>query len=184
MKRRTISDVIFSVGVLSWDKNTLIDYKNCCNRYAIDAAPEFGQSYNWPYDFDGIKTSTDGVYIFMYTKLGTKGLLIKNGELLREINRSYYYASTYDYPVEFYTNSAGRTFLLHCPFSYNKIDFEDVETGEIIGNKVDRIPSDFFHSRFEVSPNGKFLLSKGWIWHPMNAISLSQFKSEVRKNMI
>jgi hypothetical protein len=27
---------------------------------------------------------------------------------------------------------------------------------------------DFFHSRLAVSPDGRFLLSAGWVWHPLS----------------
>jgi hypothetical protein len=30
----------------------------------------------------------------------------------------------------------------------------------------DRDPGDFFHSRLAASPDGSFLLSTGWVWHP------------------
>src|ERR1700709_730801 len=35
----------------------------------------------------------------------------------------------------------------------------------------DRKPQDFFHSRLEISPGGKYLISKGWIWHPVDMIT-------------
>ena len=128
--------------------------------------------YKYTFGFgDTAITSSDGQYAFIYQKLGTKGLLLKNGDILREINRSYYCAEVYEYPAAFVTID-NRTFLVHCPMKYCRLDFEDVETGQIVTDDQDRNPSDYFHSRLEISPNGKYLMSKGWFWHPWNDIRL------------
>ncbi|MEO1418951.1 MAG: hypothetical protein AAFW00_27100, partial [Bacteroidota bacterium] len=65
-----------------------------------------------------------------------------------------------------------RTYLVHCPNQYCQLDIEDVETGKIITNNVERNPQDVFHSRLEISPDNKFILSKGWYWHPWDGIEL------------
>ena len=124
---------------------------------------------SYAYSFDGAITSEGGEYAFIYQKLGTKGLLLKNDDLLREINRSYYCANVYEYPAAFVTLN-GITYLVHCPIRYCQIDFENVETGEIITNIPGRDTDGFFHSRLEISPSRKFLMSKGWFWHPLDDI--------------
>jgi hypothetical protein len=116
--------------------------------------------------------------------LGTKGLLLKNGEILREINRSYYQADAYEYPVIFLSAKNGKTYLVHCPNAYCRIDFEDVETGEIITNIPSRNPSDFFHSRFEISPDNKFLISKGWGWHPYDFVDLFDIDACIKNPLL
>jgi hypothetical protein len=45
-----------------------------------------------------------------------------------------------------------------------------VETGEILTASSDRNPAYFFHSRLEVSSDNKYLLSKGWHWHPWSSV--------------
>jgi hypothetical protein len=62
--------------------------------------------------------------------------------------------------------------LVHCPISYPQLDFEGVETGEIVTNINSRKPSDIFHSRLEVSASGNYLMSKGWVWHPVDIVSV------------
>jgi hypothetical protein len=119
--------------------------------------------------FDRAITSANGAYAFIYEHRGTRGLLLKDGELLREVNRPSYHADDYEYPVAF-AKVAGITYLIHCPIEYNQLDFEDVETGELVTNIAGRAPSDYFHSRLEVSPNTTFLLSKGWAWHPWDMV--------------
>jgi hypothetical protein len=127
--------------------------------------------YGFGKQFDRVVTSPDGRYTLLYTNLGTKGLLLKGAhELIREVNRSYYCADVYEYPATFLT-VRGRTFLIHCPLKYYQLDFEDVETGEIVTMHPDRQPQDFFHSRLEISPGRQWFISKGWWWHPLDLVA-------------
>lgn len=157
---------------ISWFNNSIIDIPLCGKMYYLDGRIEDKYKYHFGSFFDSSIISDDGIYSFIYKKTGTKGLLLKNGEILREINRSYYCAENYEYPVCFLTRNNGETYLIHCPNGYNQIDFENVETGLILTNITERNPSDFFHSRFEMSPDNKYLLSKGWVWHPLSMISI------------
>lgn len=153
---------------ICWVNNSIVDWASGGMQYTLDGKAR--QLCEYTYGFgDNAITSADGQYAFIYQKLGTKGLLLKNGKLLREINRSYYCANVYEYPAAFVTFEH-KTYLIHCPLKYCRLDFEDVETGQIITDTEDRNPSDFFHSRLEISPNGKYLMSKGWFWHPFDAI--------------
>ncbi|MGH1334893.1 MAG: hypothetical protein ACRBFS_02120 [Aureispira sp.] len=169
MKRQTIEAP--SLKTLDWFENKVVDWNSAGKQYTIDGEPEQLHKYHFGFDCDGSITSEKGEYVLIYQKLGTKGLLLKNGELLREINRSYYQSSVYEFPAAFleYKN---RTYLVHCPIEYCRLDIEDVETGEIMTNKVERAPVDVFHSRLEISPDNKFILSKGWYWHPWDGIEL------------
>jgi len=153
---------------ICWVNDSIVDWASAGMQYTLDGKAR--QLCEYTYGFgDSAITSADGQYAFIYQKLGTKGLLLKNGKLLREINRSYYCANVYEYPAAFVTFEH-KTYLIHCPLKYCRLDFEDVETGQIITDTEDRNPSDFFHSRLEISPNGKYLMSKGWFWHPYDTI--------------
>ena len=160
------------IASICWFNNAIVDIPFCGKMYYLDGKIEDKFKYHFGSIFDSSIISDDGVYSFIYKKTGTKGLLLKNGEILREINRSYYCAENYEYPACFLTRNNGETYLIHCPNGYNQIDFENVETGQISTNIAERKPSDFFHSRFEISPNNKYLLSKGWVWHPLSIITL------------
>jgi hypothetical protein len=170
-----IQTLDFSAQTLNWFDNEIVDWSRAGESYSISGETKQLNKYNFGYKFDSAINSTDGQYVFLYERLGTKGLLIKNGEILREINRSYYIADVYEYPAVF-INYNNKTFLAHCPVSYCQLDFEDVETGKIVTNTQTRKPSDIFHSRLEVSISGKLLMSKGWIWHPLDVINV--FKIE------
>jgi hypothetical protein len=170
IQRQTILDC--QPKTISWfGKGVLVDWAKAGSLYEPN-----GQQSQVGFDsssepFDRATTSADGMYAFIYENLGTKGLLLKQGKLLREITRSHYHADDYEYPATFAT-VADVTYLIHCPIEYNQLDFEDVETGELVTNITSREPCDYFHSRLEVSPDGTFLLSKGWAWHPWDMVAV------------
>jgi hypothetical protein len=148
----------------------LIDWANSGRQFLLNGNYEETESYGFGFPFDSAITCEKGIYAVIYQKLGTKGLLLKNGKMVKEINRSYYQANMYEFPLAFFTAKNEKTYLIHCPTNYCQIDFEDVETGKIITKAKGRKPNDFFHSRFEISPDNKTLLSKGWGWHPFDFV--------------
>ncbi|MDR6944377.1 hypothetical protein [Mucilaginibacter pocheonensis] len=169
MERKTL--IPDDLRTISWFNNTIIDWANSGNVYFPNGEVKTLGQYNFALNFNGAIMSSNGKYAFIYQRFGTKGLLLKEGELLREINRSYYYADVYEYPAAFTTVNE-ITYLIHCPVKYCQLDFENVETGEIITNINTRNPEseDVFHSRLEISPDNTFLISKGWVWHPLDVI--------------
>lgn len=169
MKKQTIET--HSLRTLDWFDGALVDWNSAGTQYSLDGATKKLQKYHFGFVCDGSITSENGTYALIYQKLGTKGLLLKNGEILREINRSYYQSSAYEFPAAF-LNYKNRTYLVHCPTEYCQLDIEDVETGIILTKIPERKPQDFFHSRIEISPNHKYILSKGWYWHPFDGIAL------------
>jgi hypothetical protein len=165
----------FELQTINWFEDKIVDWPNAGTLYDLSGQKSQLGKYTFGFSFDSAIHSTDGKYVFIYQKLGTKGLLIKDGEILREINRSYYCADSYEYPAAFLTHNK-KTFLAHCPIRCCQLDFEEVETGEIVTNVKTRKPSDVFHSRLEISQNGKYLLSKGWVWHPIDVIQIFQIE--------
>ncbi|MCT4561363.1 MAG: hypothetical protein N4A41_08305 [Crocinitomicaceae bacterium] len=156
---------------IDWFRDTVVDWNSAGNQYFEDGTVKQLGKYNFGFKCDGSITSESGEYVFIYQKLGTKGLLLRNGQVYREINRSYYQSSAYEFPAAFIEHN-NRIYLIHCPNGYNQIDFEDAETGKVVTNISGRSPSDFFHSRFEVSPDHKSFVSKGWFWHPYDGVKL------------
>ena len=135
---------------------------------------------NYAYKFDAAIVSPCGEYSVIYEKLGTKGLVLSSGKILREINRSFYCAGSYEFPVTIFQTASGRTVLAHCPDEYNELQFEDIETGKRLGKSRKRAPCDNFHSRLRVSGDGKWLISAGWIWHPWGTVSVFDVKAALR----
>jgi hypothetical protein len=101
----------------------------------------------------------------MYVSRGTKGLILGPARTHRQINRDYYDAEVYEYPIAIGRLPDGREVLAHCPDSYTYLQIETLDSGERLTKRKDT-KFDFFHSRLEFSPKGRFLLSAGWFWHP------------------
>lgn len=169
MKRQTIK--ANHLQTIDWLDGRIIDWVSAGQQYSLDGQQKQLAKYHFPFSFDGSITSRDGQYAFIYKRLGTKGLVLKNGEIIREINRPYYFAESYEYPAAFFLLN-NVTYLVHCPFNYSQLDFENVETGEIVTNIPDRKPSDVFHSRLSISPDNKYLMVCGWVWHPVDTVEL------------
>ena len=159
-----------NVRSLCWRGDELINWVGGGIRYRLDGTSTL-RSVNYAYGFDRAVTSANGQYAVIYEVLGTKGLVLKDGKILREINRSFYHACVYEYPIVLFDPPGRRTMLAHCPDRYNKIEIEDAETGERLTARESE-PVDFFQSRLTVSPDGKHLMSAGWIWHPFDYVLL------------
>lgn len=153
---------------LSWCGEELVDWVGGARRFSLDGTERRATVY-YAYRFDSATASPDGRFSVIYEKQRTKGLLLDNGKVVRELNRSYYCADAYEYPVALF-NTGGRLVLAHCPDEYCRIELEEVSTGRALTASQDRKPSDFFHSRLAASPSGKRLLSAGWVWHPWNTV--------------
>ena len=157
------------VKSLYWRGDALVDAVAGNIEYRLDGTAT-SPNINWAYRFDAAVQSPSGHYVVIYEKLGTKGLLVLDGKLLRELNRSFYQAHAYEFPVAFCALSNGQELLIHCPEAYNQIDIEDAETGARLTGAGRRKSADFFHSRFAVSKDGRWLLSAGWVWHPVDSV--------------
>jgi hypothetical protein len=154
---------------LCWRGDELIDWVSGGRAFALDGT-ERRAPVIYGYRFDAATASPDGRFVVIYERLGTKGLLLDNGRILRELDRSFNFAETYEYPVALFNEPAGRLLLAHCPKEYCRIELEDAATGQPLTAFAERRPSDFFHSRLTASPHGKRLFSAGWVWHPWSTV--------------
>lgn len=157
---------------LDWIGNRLVDWTSDSVYFDPDNEGKYLNKYSFGNRFDGIKSINNGEYVVIYEKLGTKGLILKNGELIREINRSYYCSDVYEYPVELFRGANGVFLIAHCPHSYDRIEIEEIETGVCLTKSDKRKTQDIFHSRLEISPGGRFLISAGWVWHPFDVLTV------------
>src|SRR5581483_3776494 len=89
------------VKSLVWQNDQLIDYVAGIIKYEMDGS-QHGPSINYPYRFDAAVASPSGNYVALYERLGTKAVVVGPGELFRELNRSYYHAHVYEYPLSFF----------------------------------------------------------------------------------
>ena len=174
---------------LVWHGDMLVDWVSGGTQYRLDGTM-VNSNINFGYRFDKATALPDGSYVVIFEELGTKGLIIRN-ELenpqhqtidagnrtfsfkkydFREINRSYYMADVYSYPIALFHLPNGRPAMLHCPDDYNRLEIDLLENGKRLTVSDDRNPDDAFHSRLQVSPSGRYALSAGWVWHPVDTL--------------
>ncbi len=159
------------VKSLVWDGDSLVDWVGGGQRFELDGG-FISRNMYFPFRFDAAVVSPSGQYVVIYERLGTKGLLLCNGSPVREINRSDYCATAYEYPICFALLSDGREVLIHCPDEYCQIDIEEVATGTPLTDSFNRKPADFFHSRLMVDQSNQWIISAGWFWHPHGSLRL------------
>lgn len=160
---------------LLWQGDHLVDWAGGGRRYFLDGTAS-DPAFFLGYPFDAAVGTGDGEYVVVYQRLGTKGLLMREGQILRELNRSYYFADAYEYPVALTRRRDGRVLLAHCPDDYNRLELEDAQMGERLTTRTGEA-ADFFHSRLRFSPSGTRLLSAGWIWQPWDALAVFEVET-------
>lgn len=157
-----------NVSSLVWQGDTLVDWVHGGRTFHLDGTC-YDSRIHWAFPFDAACATADGRFAVIYQRCGTKALLLRGTKCLRELNRSFYQAHVYEYPVCIWQAPDGRVLIAHCPEHYNKIEIDDAETGERLTQGI-RSSADFFHSRLRVNPAGTRLLSAGWVWHPWNSV--------------
>ncbi len=158
------------VRSLVWEGDDLVDVAAGWRRWRADGSEEHGR-VNYAFPFDRALVSPSRRFQVLYAERGTKGLVLEHGKILREIDRSFYHASAYDYPAALGRLPDGREILVHCPDDYNVLELEELETGQRL-TTGERHAVDVFHSRLAVSPDGRHLLSAGWLWHPVGTVEV------------
>ncbi|MFN7976306.1 MAG: hypothetical protein U0166_28895 [Acidobacteriota bacterium] len=154
---------------LVWRGDTLVDLAGGHQTYDLVREQHWNLYTSYGLSFDGAVGDAGGHFAVIYQRLGTKGIVIRGDRMIREIDRSFYCADAYEFPVGFVPLPGGGLGLAHCPEEYCRLEIDDAATGERLTRAVRR-PSDFFHSRLAASPSGRRLLSAGWVWHPWDAV--------------
>ena len=168
-----------NIRSLCWLDDQLIDWASGGQILRLDGT--IGDpNVIYGYRFDAAVMSPCGEFAVIYEKLGTKGLVLNKGRVVREINRSFYHANVYEYPIAIFETQDGQTALVHCPEQYCRLEIEDIRTGETLAKSDMREPGDFFHSRLRTCPDGNWLLSAGWIWHPWNDVAVYDINASLR----
>lgn len=176
---RTYRIDVPGIRSLCWAGDALVDWVAGGTVIRLDGSIETSH-VSYAYRFDGAIASSCGDYAVIYERLGTTALVLHKGEILRQIQRDFYHADDYEYPIAIFRTRAGRTVLAHCPQEYCQLELEDIETGERLGGTTARNPGDFFHSRLRVSPDGRWLASAGWVWHPLDTLSVYDLEAALQ----
>lgn len=158
------------VRSLAWHGDAAIDLLAGGTVYHLDGTisePETPRVHAFP--FDSV-IGNDRLAI-LHERYGTKGLLVHvdDGKEVREINRHYYYARDYAYPVTVLTLPDGQDAIVHCPREYCSLDIEVATTGECLTRR-EYHSDDIFHSNLHVTGDGRFLVENAWVWQPWNVV--------------
>ncbi|KAA2262720.1 hypothetical protein F0L68_12575 [Solihabitans fulvus] len=171
--RESRRDQVTAAGArtLAWVGGTLYDVAAGWRSIPLDGSTGTTRFMGYGKQFDAVTVSPRGDFVALTSSTGTKGLLLAaDGRVIREVDRSYYHAEVYRYPLVLFTLPDGRTAIAHCPTDYNRLEIEDVLTGACLTDSAGREPDDVFHSRLAVSASGRYLLSAGWLWHPWSCV--------------
>jgi hypothetical protein len=167
---------------LVWPDGALVDVAAGWRRYPLGGSVPVSRYTEYGPGFDAVVIAPAADVVALVRSTGTKALLLEpGGKVIRELNRSYYHAEAYRYPLALFTLPDGRTGLVHCPEHYNQLEIEVARTGERLAGGGDRDPDDFFHSRPAASPDGRFLLSAGWMWHPLSLAEIYDLSRALRQ---
>lgn len=164
---------------LAFAGDDLVDWLGGWRVTPDGAAHRFGTGHTYRFD-DALGHGPHGV---LFERRGTKGILVRtNGtpatpsfvpmgvDLLRELDRSFYTAEAYGFPLALFDLPDGRPAIAHCPRGYDRIDLELLDGTLLTARDCEH--DDVFHSRLQASPDGRWLLSNGWVWHPWNTLQV------------
>lgn len=153
-----------NIATLAWDKDEVVDVTSGV-RASVDGTVS-QRTLVMTYRFDRAISLRSGqtFWAIAYTNRDTKAVLMKDGRIVRELNRSFYCAESYDYPITIAKDHSGRVVIAHCPREFNLLEIEDAESGEALLSLKSKHME--FHSRLAMSRDGLFLLDAGWFWHP------------------
>ncbi|MBV9946713.1 MAG: hypothetical protein JOZ69_07690 [Myxococcales bacterium] len=96
------------VRSLCFHGDQLVDWVGGARVFDLDGT-DHGRRVNFAYRFDQAISSPDGRFTVIYERLGTKALLLERGRLVRELNRSFYCADAFEYPVHLFRLADGAT---------------------------------------------------------------------------
>ena len=160
---------------MGWRENQLVCYENGERYY-----PEYDAYPLWreiPKELDmalvlnmisGFDFSQRPIHFALHKLSAKDSLFLENQtNYLGKWMDDYYCADVYEYPAAFY-ETAGRTYLIHCPLKYCRLDFEDIRNRRDYHHACRTKSARFLVAKLEISPGGHFLISKGWVWHPLD----------------
>jgi len=157
---------------LAWAGDDLVDWIGGVRMTAAGDVRRFNCGYSYRFD----AAVGRGDVAAMFETLGTKGRLVRLVENpgpgaigfdeVREIDRGYYHAQEYAFPACILELPDGRGAIAHCPRRYDTLELELLDGTPLTRRPVDA--DDVFHSRLAASPDGRWLLSAGWVWQPWN----------------
>jgi hypothetical protein len=127
-----------------------------------------------------MEVSDSGRFVAIFNNRDQYGMVvdIETGRISMYLDRGDYHVDVTDYSVKFFTKH-GRDYLVHAT-SWNRLDISDPATGKLL---TERSPTtyqhgedrpehylDYFHASLSISPDQKWIVDSGWVWHPIGSL--------------
>jgi hypothetical protein len=132
-----------------------------------------------------IETSADGRFAAVVESRGGRGRVydLASSRLTLRLVRGDYRLEHCEFPAAFF-HDGERTLLVHGS-DWNRLDISDPATGEVLTPRElgEAHALDYFHGRLSVSPDGRWLIDDGWIWHPVGALRRIDLRRWRRENV-
>lgn len=140
-----------------------------------------------------IVASPDGRFAAVVAARGSLGVVLDlaTGARTLELDRGQYHVKHCEFSIAFLRDE-DRTIVVHAT-KWNRLDLSDVATGRMLSARPSPeyaanqpLPShylDYFHCGLTVSPDGRWLVDDGWIWHPLGCMRSLDLRRWLHENV-
>jgi hypothetical protein len=136
--------------------------------------------------------SAGGEFAAIVNTKGQYGIVVNlsTGEMTMSLARDTYHIKHSSFPIAFFA-CEGRLLLVHST-AWNRLDFSDPRTGELLSNRTFAASSetkrpehylDYFHAGLNVSPGQEWIADNGWAWSPAGLVSTWNLRRWVQENV-
>jgi hypothetical protein len=128
-------------------------------------------------ELEQLKTYVYRSYVAVVENSRQRGLVInlEDPSFRMDLYRKDYQVEHCSFPIAFYS-AQDQTFLIHGT-DWNRLDITCLDTGELLTARTIQSDTktnffDYFHSELMVSPDHQRFLSNGWIWAPVDILTV------------
>lgn len=140
-----------------------------------------------------IEVCPEGRFAAIVEQRGRRGAVMEvaSGRVTMELDRQDGCVEHHDFAVGF-VRDEGRVRIVHAT-DWNRLDVSDAETGAL---RTARGPTsyvegearpahylDYFHGGISISPDGRWLVDDGWVWHPVGVLQVNDLRRWLREDV-
>lgn len=165
-----LSLVKFNIETSSIEQEWKIDEGN------IDASASL-KIYVSPKDKFICITNKKGQYGFVFD--------LGKGEIILKLDRKKYHTEQTVFPIQFLERN-NDILLIHCT-DWNHLEITNLSNNKLLTQRINKYETDtyldYFYGELHLSPDGKSLLSSGWVWNPVSVFSIIDLDNWLDKNI-
>ncbi len=116
---------------------------------------------------------------------------LDDGRLCMTLDRGDYHVDVTPFAVAFFEDE-GNTYIVHAT-DWNRLDIAEPASGRCLSERGptryrrgEERPGhylDYFHGRLRVSPDQRWIVDDGWVWHPFGVVSVWDLRRWHRDNV-